>query len=69
MPFPEKPDPDMCPKCGTTDCLSHEEYLKHVKITGAGCISVDSNIIYKTCRGRQQLNAARKLAKKLGLTR
>jgi len=44
-----------CPKCGTVDCISSEEYRKHIRIEGAGVLQVDSNILTKSCKFRQQL--------------
>ena len=55
----------ICPECGTTDCMSEEEYQKHIKITGAGVLSVDSSLFFKTCKGRQQLKAMKKFSKTL----
>ena len=59
MPFPEKPDPNVCPKCGTTDCVPKAE----VGVQGAGQLYIvgGSNALAKTCKFRQQLRAAGKI--------
>ncbi len=60
MPFPEKLDPNVCPKCGTTDCIPKAR----IRIEGAGVLQVDSAELAKSCKFRQQLRAANKLFKK-----
>ena len=57
MPFPPKSDPNVCPKCGTTDCIPKAR----VRIIGAGQLQVDSNELAKSCKFRQQLRAASKI--------
>jgi len=47
----------ICKKCGTTDCISSKEYKKHIKISGAGVLSISSAILMKSCKWRQQLNS------------
>lgn len=59
--FFKKKTKEICPKCGTDDCLSMNEYQKHIKITGAGVLSVESKYIFKSCKARQQLKALQHL--------
>ena len=51
MPFPPPEDPNVCPKCGTTDCIPKAK----MRIQGAGQMWVDSNELAKSCKFRQQL--------------
>lgn len=53
MPFPGKPDPNVCPKCGTTDCIPKAR----VRVQGAGQLYVDSAELAKSCKFRQQVRA------------
>lgn len=59
----KEPEPrtEPCPKCGTMDCITSEEYRKHIKIGGAGQLSVDSKILTKSCKFRQQLIQAKQI--------
>ena len=57
MPFPPKPDPDVCPKCGTKGCIPKAK----MRIGGAGVMHVDSDELAKSCKFRQQLRAARNI--------
>ena len=50
---------DECPKCGTTDCISSEEYKRKIRIEGAGVMSIDSNILAQSCKFRQQVKLLR----------
>jgi len=56
---------DLCPKCNTTDCISLTEYRKHLKISGAGVMSVPAKIVNKTCNTRQQRIAATRMMNRL----
>lgn len=46
-----------CERCGTYDCISSEEYRKHIKYNRGG-VSVDPNILSRTCNFRRQLQLA-----------
>ena len=50
---------ETCPKCGTADCITDEEYRSHIKIVGAGVLEVPSDIIMKCCKTRRTLNKIR----------
>ena len=52
---------EQCPKCGASDCISNEEYKQHIKISGAGVMSVESKWVVRTCRYKQQVNALDKI--------
>ena len=60
MPFP---DPNVCPKCGTKDCVPKAE----VGIQGAGQLYIvgGSNALAKTCKFRQQLRQLGELRKRI----
>lgn len=55
-PPPPPPQPKACPKCGTHDCISSEEYKKQIDYR---TLSVPSGVLTKTCKFRQQLKHAR----------
>ena len=50
-----------CPKCGTFDCISLEEYQRRIKISSTGVLSVDTNDILQCCSARQQLNRVKEI--------
>lgn len=59
----EKVEMTACPKCGTFDCISLEEYQQRINITGAGVLSVSSKDVLQTCTNRQRINKMKEIEK------
>jgi len=53
----------VCPDCGTTDCLSLEEYQSHLKMSGFGGYYINPKYILQSCSHRRTLNKMRKIEK------
>ena len=62
-PPPPTPPKKACPKCGTFDCISLEEYQRRIKISGAGVLSVSPTDLLQSCGVRQQLNTMKEIEK------
>lgn len=60
MPLEE---PEVCPKCGTMNCLSLEEYQSHLKMFGCGGNYIDPKYILQSCSHRRALNTMREIEK------
>ena len=56
-----KEEKEVCPKCGTTGCISLEEYQKRINVSNVGQLSVSPHDILQYCGARQQLNTMREI--------